>query len=140
MRYREYLSELWESSNRKTIQYLALFFFLVSIYAIYLAIHLRLIHAGTESDSLFGPLAIKLCILSALPFAVLAYSDRDWCSNDAAPVCVAAWIAVCFGFSFHCAVCALGMTTVFFPFILSALLAHGFGSLCRFAKDRVNQE
>jgi presenilin-like A22 family membrane protease len=99
--------------------------------------HLRLIHAGTEPDSLFGPLA-KLCLISALPFAVLAYSDKDWCSNDAAPVCLAAWITVCVGLSFQCKICALGLVTVFFPFILSALLAHGFGTLCRFAKDRAD--
>jgi hypothetical protein len=140
MLYREYLSEALEGNNRKLIQCVALFCFLVGIYAIYLAIHLRIIHVGTESDSLFGPLAIKLCFISASPFAVLAYSDRQWCSNDAAPVCVAAWITVCFGFSLHCAVCALGLTTVFFPFILSALLAHGFGTLCRFAKHRIDQQ
>jgi presenilin-like A22 family membrane protease len=137
MRYGEYIWEMWESGNRKTFQYLALFFFLVVIYAIYLAMHLRAIHAATESDSLFGPLA-KLCLISALPFAVLAYSDKGWCSNDAAPVCVAAWITACVGLSFQCKICALGLATVFFPFILSALLAHGFGTLCRFAKDRAH--
>jgi presenilin-like A22 family membrane protease len=125
-----------QSGNRKVVQYLALFCILVIIYAIYLAMHLRVIRAGIEPDSVFGPLA-KLCLLSALPFAVLAYSDNTWCSNDAAPVCVAAWIAVCLGFSFQCKICALGMTTIFFPFILSALLAHGFGTLCRFAKARI---
>jgi hypothetical protein len=106
MRYGEYIWEMWESGNRKTFQYLALFFFLVVIYAIYLAMHLRAIHAATESDSLFGPLA-KLCLISALPFAVLAYSDKGWCSNDAAPVCVAAWITACVGLSFQCKICAL---------------------------------
>jgi hypothetical protein len=139
MRYKEYLLGAWESGNRKTLQYLALFCFLVSIYAIYLAILLGMIHAGTGPDSLFGPLTLKLCFISALPVAVLAYSDKDWGSNDAAPVCVAAWIAVCFGFSLRCTLCALGMTTVFFPFILSALVAHGFGTVCRFAKDRVQE-
>jgi hypothetical protein len=137
MRYGEYISGVWESGNRKTFQYLALFSFLVVIYAIYLAMHLRVIPATTEPDSLFGPLA-KLCLISALPFAVLAYSDKGWCSNDAAPVSLAAWFTACVVLSFQCKICALGMATVFFPFILSALLAHGFGTLCRFAKDRAH--
>jgi presenilin-like A22 family membrane protease len=134
---RDYISGAWESSNRKVFQYLALFCFLVVIYAIYLAMHLRLVHAGAETDSFLGTLA-KLCLISALPFAALAYSDKTWCSNDAAPVCLAAWITVCVGLSFECKICALGLATVFFPFILSALLAHGFGSFCRFAKDRIH--
>jgi hypothetical protein len=137
MRYREYIRGVWESGSRKRFQYLALFCFLVVIYAIYLAMHLGVIHAGTEPDSLFGPLA-KISLISALPFAVLAYSDKGWGSNDAAPVCLAAWITVCVGLSFRCKICALGLATVFFPFIFSALLAHGFGTLCRFAKDRAH--
>jgi len=134
---REYIVQTWESGNRRAYQYLGLFSFLVVIYAIYLATHLRLIHAGAETDSFWGTLA-KLCLISALPFAALAYSDETWCSNDAAPVCVAAWVAVCVGLSFQCKVCALGVATVFFPFVVSALLAHGFGTLCRFAKDRIH--
>lgn len=129
---REYIVQTWEGGNRRAFQYLALFCFLVVIYAMYLAAHLRLLHLGND---FFG----KLCFLSALPFAVLAYSDETWCSNDAAPVCVAAWVAVCVGLSFLCNVCALGVATVFFPFVASALLAHGFGTLCRFAKDRLQQ-
>lgn len=130
----EYISEEWKSGNCKVFQFLALFCFLVVVYAIYIAIHLRMIHAGTE---LLASLA-KLCLISALPFAVLAYSDREWCSNDAAPVCLAAWIAACFVLSFQCKICMVGLATVFFPFILSALLAHGLGTLVRFAKDRTH--
>lgn len=128
---REYIADVWESGNRRVFQYLGLFCFLVVIYTIYLATHLRLLHIGADSFA-------KLCFLSALPFAALAYADETWCSNDAAPVCVAAWVAVCVGLSFLCRVCALGVATVFFPFVLSALLAHGFGTLCRFAKDRIH--
>jgi hypothetical protein len=134
---REYVVQTWESGNRRAYQYLGLFSFLVVIYAIYLATHLRLIHAGAETDSFWRTLG-KLCLISALPFAALAYSDETWCSNDAAPVCVAAWVAVCVGLSLQCKVCALGVATVFFPFVVSALLAHGFGTLCRFVKDRVH--
>lgn len=133
---REHILGVWESGNRRVFQYLALFCFLVAVYSVYLAMHLRLVHAGAETDTFLRTLA-KLCFISALPFAALAYSDETWCSNDAAPVCVAAWIIVCIGLSFQCKICAIGLATVFFPFILSALLAHGFGTLCRFAKDRI---
>lgn len=132
---RDYIVQTWESGNRRVFQYVALFCFLVVIYAIYLATHLKLLHVG--QDSLAGTLA-RLCIISALPFAALAYSDETWCSNDAAPVCVAAWVAVCVALSFQCKVCALAVATVFFPFVFSALVAHGFGTLCRFAKDRIH--
>ena len=128
---REYIVQTWESGNRRVFQYLSLFSFLVVIYSIYLASHLRVLHFGADSFP-------KLCFTSALPFAALAYSDETWCSNDAAPVCVAAWVAVCVVLSFLCKVCALGVATVFFPFVASALLAHGFGTLCRFAKDRIH--
>jgi presenilin-like A22 family membrane protease len=134
---REYIFGAWKSRNRKVFQYLALFCFLVVTYAIYLALHLKVIHAGSETDSLFATLA-KLCMVSAIPFAVLAFSDKEWCSNDAAPVSLAAWITVCVGLSFQCKICMLGLATVFFPFILSALLAHGFGTFCRLVKDHIH--
>lgn|ERR1700683_2942292 len=79
----------------------------------------------------------KICFISALPFALLAYFDNAWSSNDAGPVCLAAWIAVCVAFSFKCTICVIGLAVTFFPFILSALLAHGFGAICRLFKDRI---
>ncbi|MGA7287174.1 MAG: hypothetical protein WBX02_03690, partial [Terriglobales bacterium] len=68
---------------------------------------------------------LKFCLLSALPFAVLAYRDQNWRSSDAAPVCVVAWIAVCavFGPKYGTS-CPMAFTLPFVPFILSALLAH----------------
>jgi hypothetical protein len=134
MRYREYIWGAWESNDRKVLRCFGLFCFLLVTYAVYLAMHLRVVHTAPDQlDSLIGPLA-KLCFISALPFALLAYSDKAWGSNDAAPVCLAAWITVCVGFSFQCKICALGLALPFFPLILSALLAHGFGTLCRFFK------
>jgi hypothetical protein len=62
---REYILGAWENSNRKVFPYLGLFCFLVVIYAIYLAMHLRVVHTGAEPDSLFRTLA-KLCLISAL--------------------------------------------------------------------------
>jgi hypothetical protein len=127
---REYICEAWEGSERKTLQYLGLFCFLVVPYAIYLGIHLGVLHAGP------GQLA-RVCFISALPFALLAYSDSGWSSNDAAPVCLAAWVAVSVAFSFKCTICVIALAVTFFPFILSALLAHGFGAICRSLKDRI---
>ena len=136
MQVREYISGAWDSDSRKTFQYLTLFCFLVVTYAIYLAMQLRAAHQHPdEVQPLFGPLA-ALYLISAVPFAFLAYADNAWSSNDAAPVCVAAWIATCLGFSFQCKLCALGLCFTFFPFILAALLAHGFGTLCRFVKAK----
>jgi hypothetical protein len=127
---REYICEAWDGSERKTLQCLGLFCFLVVPYAIYLGIHLGLLHTGSDQLA-------RICFVSALPFALLAYSDNAWSSNDAAPVCVAAWFAVCVAFSFKCTICVIGLAVTFFPFILSALLAHGFGAICRFFKDRI---
>lgn len=57
MRYREYIWGARESSHRKVFECLGLFCFLVVTYAIYLAMHLRMVHAGPDQlDSLIGPL------------------------------------------------------------------------------------
>jgi hypothetical protein len=127
---REYICEVWDGGERKTLQYLGLFCFLAGNYGIYLGMHLGVLHAGADQLA-------RICFISALPFAVLAYSDNAWSSNDAAPVCLAAWIAVCIAFSFKCTICVIGLAVTFFLFILSALLAHGFGAICRFFKDRI---
>ena len=137
VRYRDYIYEAWEGGDRKVYESASLFCFLAVTYAIYISIHLKVIHAGPDqADSLLGPL-VKLCMFSALPLAFLAYADEGWSSHDAAPICLAAWITACIGFSFKCKICALGMAVPFFPFILSALLAHGLGALCRFVKGRI---
>jgi hypothetical protein len=126
----EYIYEAWDGGERKALEYLGLFCFLVVPYAIYLGMHLGVLHSGTDQFA-------RICFISALPFAVLAYSDNAWSSNDAAPVCLAAWIVVCIAFSFKCAICVIGLAVTFFPFILSALLAHGFGAICRSFKDHI---
>jgi hypothetical protein len=126
----EYMCEAWDGRERKVLQCLGLFCFLVVPYAIYLGMHLGVLHAGPDQLA-------KICFISALPFALLAYFDNAWSSNDAGPVCLAAWIAVCVAFSFKCTICVIGLAVTFFPFILSALLAHGFGAICRLFKDRI---
>jgi hypothetical protein len=127
---REYICQTWEGSERKTLQYLGLFCFLVVPYAIYLGMHLGVLHTTTDQLA-------RICFISALPFGLLAYSDNAWSSNDAAPVCLAAWFAVCVAFSFKCRICVIGLAVTFFPFILSAILAHGLGATCRFFRDRI---
>jgi hypothetical protein len=127
---REYMCDAWDGSERKVLECLGVFCFLVATYAIYLGMHLGVLHTGPDQLA-------KICFISALPFALLAYSDNAWSSSDAAPVCLAAWIAVCVAFSFKCTVCVIGLAVTFFPFILSALLAHGFGAICRLFKDRM---
>jgi dipeptide/tripeptide permease len=135
VRSREAVWEDQKSNRRKVFQYVSLFCFLVVIYAIYLSMHLKAVTAA-EQDQL--PL-VKLCFISALPFAVLAYSDENWDSNDAAPICGGAWVAVGVGFSYKCAICAVGLAFAFFPFILAALLSHGLGTLCRLVKERIKR-
>jgi hypothetical protein len=127
---REYMCEAWDGSERKVLRHLGLFCFLVVTYAIYLGVHLGVLHAGSDQLA-------KTCFISALPFALLAYSDNGWSSNDAAPVCLAAWTVVCVAFSFKCTICVIGLAVTFFPFIVSALLAHGLCAICRFFKDRI---
>jgi hypothetical protein len=127
---REYICEAWDGGERKILQYLGLFCFLAVNYGIYLGMHLGVLRTGTDQLA-------KICFISALPFALLAYSDDAWSSNDAGPVCLAAWIAVCVAFALKCTICVIGLAVTFFPFILSALLAHGFGATCRFFKDRI---
>ena len=137
IRYREAIWGDWESSRRKVFEYLGLFCFLSVVYAIYVSVHVSArthVPGAPPEDALVGYF-VKLCLLSALPFAVLAYTDKAWDSNDAAPVCVVAWVVVCYYFSCNCTVCAFGLVFPFLPFVLSALVAHGIGLFCRQLKD-----
>jgi hypothetical protein len=121
---------------RKVFQYLGLFCFLVIIYSTCLSSYLKFV-LGAPPEVTFGGLMrplLKFCLVSALPFGLLAYSDETWRSSDAAPVCLGAWVLVCYGFSLHCVICPVGVAFPFFPFILTALLAHTVGTLCQLAK------
>ena len=74
------------------------------------------------------------CLISAFPFAVLAYLDKTWRSSDAAGVIIGAGMAVYIGLSFQydrrCQYFVAVLLTLV-PFILCALLAHPIGTLCR---------
>jgi hypothetical protein len=50
----------------------------------------------TRRSDVMRPL-VNFCLVSALPFGVLAYSDKTWRSSDAS-ICLGAWIVVCASF------------------------------------------
>jgi hypothetical protein len=112
---------------RRARQFGGLFCALLAIYAVSIASYLKFITGAPVViglGDLMRPL-IKFCVVSALPFAVLAYRDQNWSSSDAAPVCVVAWVAVCavFGPKYGTS-CPMAFTLPFVPFILTAVLAH----------------
>jgi hypothetical protein len=110
--------------NRTLFQSAALFVILVVIYAIYL----QGIVDGTPKLRMLSDLAwplAKFCLISGAPFAVLAFVDRDWGSEDAAPVALAAWVAVFWFFSQkYDGGCPMSFALFFLPLVLSALAAH----------------
>jgi hypothetical protein len=132
----EEITEMLEAlgiSRRRLYQYLSLFCILAVIYSIYLQGILQ----GSAKGNFGGwPLA-KFCLISALPFSVLAFSDKTWRSSDAAPVSLGAWAAVFLGFSFkYSDTCPMAAALLFLPLVLSALLAHVVGTLCNMATYR----
>jgi hypothetical protein len=135
--FRESIWGSWESIRRKVFEGASLFCYLLIVYAMYLSMHFKTITNAPDQpqpDALLHSL-VALCIMSALPLAVLAYCDKEWHSSDAAPVCAIAWVAVCACFSCNCQVCAFGLAATFVPFILSAIIAHALGVLCRFIQS-----
>jgi hypothetical protein len=131
--------------RRKVFQYLGIFLFLVFVYAVALSRYLNFVALdgkpggptiNTPLDLM--PPIIGFCILSALPFAVLACYDKNWRSSEAAPICTAAWSIVAAGFlvKLH-SNCLLLVAFPFPPFIASAAVAHAAGRATRFAFDKV---
>jgi uncharacterized membrane protein YGL010W len=87
--------------------------------------------AGFGLGDLMKPL-VGSCLVSALPFVALTYSDKTWRSSDAASVISAAWTVVYIGLSLqYNELCPMGPLMALVAFILSALLAHMVGTLCR---------
>jgi len=130
VRYRESIWGVWGINRHKGFEYFGLFCVLAFVYSVSLSSYLKFIAAapyGIEFVDLMRPL-VNFCIVSALPFAGLAYFDRAWHSSDAAPVCVAAWVVVSVGvWPKYGDICPLAILLPFFPFILAALLAHTLG-------------
>ncbi|MFZ0360777.1 MAG: hypothetical protein WAL58_10100 [Terriglobales bacterium] len=118
----------------KLLRYLGLFCLLTVLDAIYFHGFLAALRGSgevIEVGDLMRPL-IKFCVISALPFAVLAYSDDNWRSADAAPLCLTAWPAVFGAYSVkYGAQCPMSALFPFFPLVLSALLAHALGTFCK---------
>jgi len=119
--------------GRKVFQYAGLFCVLAIIYSIYLkgAIEVLFSAPGDAAPHAFARQLMKVCVVSALPFALLAYADRPWRSTDAAPVSVAAWIAVFGGFVVKYGdACPIPAFVLFVPLVFSALAGHTLGKLC----------
>src|SRR5437868_14260397 len=63
---------------------------------------------------------VKFCLVSVLPFGVLAYSDKTWRSSDAASVICGAWGVVYMGLSVqYKELCPMGLLIALIPFILT---------------------
>lgn len=132
----EGLSERWADlgiTRRKGYQYLGVFCFLFVIYSTCILSFVRFLAAepargyglGEVLKPLIGP-----SILSALPFGVLAYSDKTWRSSDSARVILGAWIAVYLGISVQQDnLCPMSVAIPLLPFILSAQIARAAGTL-----------
>lgn len=116
-------------NRAKTFQYLGLFCVLTVIYSIYM----KGIIAGRQEVELGFSMSslAKFCLVSAVPFGVMACSDQPWRSSDAAPVSIAAWTAVFYVFSLkYPGQCPFSAFLLFVPLVLSALLGHATGALC----------
>ena len=119
-----HLREEYGITGRKVFQYLGLFGVLVVIDSIYL----KGLIDGPDEITL-GALA-KLCLVSALPFGVLAFFDKTWRSRDAAPIALGAWAAVFWFFTLRFgAGCPPMAALLFAPLVFSALVGHTVGTL-----------
>jgi hypothetical protein len=105
----------------------ALLVVLIVIYGFYLN---AIVTGGiAQPGDLLWPLA-KVCLFSGAPFGVLAFIDRDWESENAAPVALLAWVAVFGLFSWkHDGGCPSVFALLFVPLVFSALIAHRIGAL-----------
>ena len=132
IRIREGLWQDAEIVRRKIFLSIGLFLFLLLVYASFLFKYYT--HPAPPDPDL--GLFLTPCLIAALPFAVLAYADKNWTSHDAAPVCAGAWVAACAVLVNRHPMCALGLGFVFLPFVVVTLLAHGIGTLGSSLKQR----
>ena len=124
--WRERLQE--DGRARVMFQSAVLFVVLVITYAFYLH---GLVNSGgiiTVGDLVWG--FVKISLISGAPFAIWAYADREWQSENAAPVALAAWVAVFAYFSRkYGSACPFAFVLLFVPLVISALVAHKLGAL-----------
>ncbi|MFL6437130.1 MAG: hypothetical protein ACJ71Q_06085 [Terriglobales bacterium] len=134
IRNRDAFWEDGEIVRRKIFLSIGLFFFLLLVYASFL---FNFFAGGIVPDPFANTgLFLKPCVTAALPFAVLAYADKHWTSNDAAPVCAGGWVAACALLVHKHPMCALGLGFLFLPFVVATLIAHGVGTLASSLKQR----
>src|SRR5919109_3050269 len=112
---------------RSISECVGLFVVLLVTYALYMQ---SVVDAGnaTVPPDLLRPL-LKFCLISGAPFAVLAFADRDWASELAAPVALSAWATVFGYFAYkYGPVVPTECALLFLPLMLSALTAHAIGA------------
>ena len=134
IRNREGLWEDGEIVRRKIFLSIGLFVFLLVVYASFL---FKFYTGPAVPEPFTNPgLFLKPCLIAAFPFAVLAYADKNWTSHDAAPVCAGGWVAACAVLVNKHPMCAVGLGFSFLPFVATALVAYGIGTLGSSLKQR----
>lgn len=115
------------SAVRSIVECVGLFVVLTIMYAVYMRGVVDAARAPIPPD-LLRPLLL-FCLISSVPFAALAFVDRDWQSELAAPIAMTAW-AVVFGYFSHTygQLCPTECALLFLPLMLSALAAHAMGA------------
>jgi hypothetical protein len=100
---------------------------MVGTYGVYMQSVVDAANAPVPPD-LLRPL-LMFCLISSAPFALLAFADRDWAAELAAPVALTAWAAV-FGYFSHRygQDCPIECALLFLPLMLSAVTAHAIGA------------
>ena len=117
------VSDEYGLTPRKIFEYAGLFCLVAIIYAIYL----HGILTGPEEIDM-GRVG-RFCVISAVPFGLLAFFDASWQSRDAAPVALSAWVAVFLGFAEKWGGgCPPSAAFFFTPLVFSALVAHMLGA------------
>lgn len=119
-------------TKRKLLQYATLLSFLLLTYAVSLSSYVQTLSANPLSEP---PIRLlhAFCVMSALPIAALAYSDKNWRSSDAAPICVGAWAIVSVALVHKYAIaCPFTVMFPFLPFLISAVIAHAAGKATQF--------
>ena len=110
-------------TQRKVLEYVGLFCILAVIYTMYL----KGILDGPEELDL-GRVG-RFCLISAVPFGVLAFFDASWRSRDAAPIALGAWAVVFESVSMkYGGGCPPSAAFFFTPLVFSALVAHRMGA------------
>lgn len=121
-------------SPKKALEYVALFVVLGTIYYCDLTRGYKEGTCSTEDRVIYFfdlPLIfLKHFLYTAWPFALMAFFDRTWRSQDAGNVFLAAYIGANVVWYHHtgCGFCILAASFRTIPFVFCALIAHGLGA------------